>query len=229
MTIQLYELCGTDPALVFSPFCWRSRLALAHKGLAFESLPWRFTETARLAFANHDKVPVLVDGGRAVPDSWAIAKHLDAAYPDRPALLAGSTAHYALIAAWNDQVLHAGVVRQVVSDIPALLDEADRAYFVANREKRFGMPLAQVTADRDARLPAFRDSLRPLRAALAEAPYLGGAAPDYADHIVMGSFMWARCCSPVALLEPGDVVHAWRERMLDQYGGMARSAPHVGP
>ena len=49
MARQLYELCGSDPQRVFSPFCWRSRMALAHKGLEFESIPWRFTETQRLS------------------------------------------------------------------------------------------------------------------------------------------------------------------------------------
>ena len=44
MAIQLFELGGADPARRFSPYCWRSRLALAHKGLAVETIPWRFTE-----------------------------------------------------------------------------------------------------------------------------------------------------------------------------------------
>ena len=51
MARQLYELCGTDPARRFSPYCWRSRMALAHKGLEAEVVPWRFTDTAALAFA----------------------------------------------------------------------------------------------------------------------------------------------------------------------------------
>lgn len=101
----------------------------------------------------------------------------------------------------------------------------ERPYFIASREKRFGMPLAEVTKDREARLPAFRESLLPLRLALRGRAFLGGAAPDYADHIVMGGFLWARSVSPLVLLAPDDAVQAWRERMLDQYGGMARRAP----
>ncbi|MCU0888811.1 MAG: glutathione S-transferase N-terminal domain-containing protein [Rubritepida sp.] len=225
MARQLYELCGTDPARVFSPYCWRVRLALAHKGLDFESVPWRFTETERLAFARHDKVPVLVDGDAVVPDSAAIALHLDAAYPDAPSLMHGNPAPYRFVAAWTDAVLHAGLARLIVSDIPPLLGEAERPYFVASREKRFGMPLAEVTKDREARLPEFRRVIHPLRIALGTHPFLGGEAPDHADHIVMGGFMWARVVSPLALLEPGDALHGWMERMLDQYGGMARAAP----
>jgi glutathione S-transferase len=225
---QLFELCGTDPARVFSPFCWRSRMALAHKGLDFESVPWRFTETGRLAFAKHDKVPVLVDGARTVADSWAIAQYLDEAYPDAPSLLRGNPHPYLFVAAWNDTVLQSGIARLVVSDIPPLLAPEQAAYFHASREKRFGMTLAEVTAGREAKLPDFRATLAPLRQALKGRAFLGGDAPDYGDHIVFGSFMWARSTSPLRLIEPDDAIHAWRERMLDLHGGMARRAPCFG-
>jgi hypothetical protein len=43
--------------------------------------------------------------------------------------------------------------------------------------------------------------------------------------IVFGGFQWARCVSAFPLLTPDDAVHAWRERMLDAYGGIARAAP----
>lgn len=226
MARQLYELCGTDPARVFSPYCWRSRMAMAIKGLDFESVPWRFTERDRLAFAQHDKVPVLVDGDRTVPESWDIAQYLDGAYAQTVPLLRGNPAPYLFVAAWNDAVVQAGLVRLIVSDIPAVLDAPDRAYFSESREKRFGMPLGQVTADREARLPAFRDSLLPLRVALRGRDFLGGTTPDYADCIVFGSFMWARSVSPLPILATDDTLHAWRERMLDLAGGMARQAPN---
>lgn len=228
MARKLYELCGTDPERRFSPFCWRSRMALAHKGLEAEAVPWRFTETEVLAFARYDKVPVLVDGEAVVPDSWAIAQYLDAAYPDGPSLLHGRPAGYRFITAWTDTVLSVGIARLIVSDILPLLGDKERAYFVESREKRFGMPLEAVTSDREARLPAFRASLQPLRATVAVQPFLGGEGADYGDYIVFGSFMWARSTSPLRLLEPDDPVHAWRERMLDLHGGLARRAPCFG-
>ncbi|MCW8088188.1 glutathione S-transferase family protein [Sabulicella glaciei] len=228
MARRLYELCGKDPARVFSPYCWRIRMALAHKGLEFESVPWRFTETERLAFANHALVPVLVDGERVVADSWAIALHLEETYKQAPALFRGDPDTYRFLVAWNDSILQGGLARFIVSDIPSLLGDAERAYFIESREKRFGKPLHEVTAGREERLPEFRASLQPLRVALRSAPFLGGATPDYADYVVLGSFMWARGVSPLRILEPGDAVHAWRERMLDLHGGMARGAPCFG-
>jgi glutathione S-transferase len=112
-----------------------------------------------------------------------------------------------------------------VSDIPPLLDAPDHAYFVASREKRYGKTLAEVTAGREERLPAFRASLLPLRHALRGRDFLGGSAPDYADCTVFGGFMWARVVSPLELLAADDAVYAWRERMLDLHGGMARRVP----
>lgn len=229
MARKLYELCGTDPERRFSPFCWRSRMALAHKGLEAEAVPWHFTNTEALAFAKYDKVPVLVDGEAVVSDSWAIARHLDAAYPDAPSLLHDRPSAYRFVSAWTDTVLSTGIARLIVSDIPALLGAKERAYFIESREKRFGMALEAVTEGREARLPAFRASLQPLRAAVEAQPFLGGDdGPDYGDYIVFGSFMWARSVSPLRLLEPDDPIHAWRERMLDLHGGLARRAPCFG-
>jgi glutathione S-transferase len=63
-----------------------------------------------------------------------------------------------------------------------------------------------------------------LRITIAGQAFLGGEQPDYADYIVFGSFMWARCVSPLPMVESGDPVHAWMERMLDLHDGMGRKA-----
>ena len=227
MARLLYDLCGRDPALRFSPYCWRTKLALAQKGLEFETIPWRFTDRAPLAAHGAEKVPLLLDGDRAVSDSWTIAEYLEDTYPDRPSLFGGEggRALAKFINAWADAVLIAGIAKLVVSDIPDLLDPADRDYFVTSREKRFGMKLAQVTADRDKGVAGFRAALMPLRMIVRSRPFLHGEAPAYADAIAFGSLQWARCTSAFPLLEKDDPVHAWRERMLDAHGGIGRNAP----
>ena len=60
--ITMYDLAGAEMDRRFSPFCWRSRMALAHKGLAVETVPWRFTEKDKLPQPNAGRVPVIVDG-----------------------------------------------------------------------------------------------------------------------------------------------------------------------
>ena len=225
MARKLYELVGADPRRRFSPFCWRARMALAHKGLDADMVPWRFTEATALRFAHYDKVPVLVDDDRVVTDSTAIATYLDDAYPNRPSLFRGDAASRRFTIAWTNSVLHPAVARLIVSDIPALLAEPARSYFIASREQRFGMKLDEVTADRADRVGEFHALLLPLRTVLAEQHFLGGDAPDYADYAVFGGFQWARCVSAFELLDRGDLVRSWRERMLDLYGGLARAVP----
>ena len=55
MALKLFELVGTDEQRPFSPFCWRTRMALAHKGLSAQSIPWCFTEKDAIAPHNSEK------------------------------------------------------------------------------------------------------------------------------------------------------------------------------
>jgi glutathione S-transferase len=225
--LRLYELCGADPARLFSPYCWRVRLALAAKGLAAETIPWRFTEKDAIATHGADKVPVLLHRGRAIAESFAIAEYLEDTFPDRPAIFGGAPGRdlARFVNAWADAVVIPGIARLIVADIPALLDPADAAYFRASREKRFGMTLDAVQADRDTAVQAFRQALHPLRMVVRSRPFMSGEAPMQADAIVFGCFQWARCTSPFRLLEPDDPVEAWRQRMLDLHGALARQVP----
>ena len=227
MAIKLYDLAGADPNRRFSPFCWRARLALAHKGLEVETIPWRFIEKDVIAFSGQDRVPVMIDGPKTVFDSWTIATYLEQTYPDRPSLFGGEPARTVthFVNAWADNIMHPGIARLVVADIYDKLHTKDRAYFRTSREKRFGMSLEAVCADREQHVAAFRQSLTPLRIMLTARPYLGGAAAAYADYIAFGGFQWARCVSSFELLAPDDPVAAWRERILDAFDGLARKAP----
>jgi len=227
MSLKLFELVGTDAERPFSPYCWRTRLALAHKGLTAESIPWRFTEKAAVAAHGSEKVPVMLDGDKTVADSWTIANYLEDAYPDRPSLFggAGGRAMARLINAWGDIAVIGGIFPLIIADIPKNLAAEDAAYFRASREARFGKSLEGIMAARDQGVVNFRKSLEPLRQTLKTQAFIGGNAPDYADYIVFGGFQWARVVSPFKLLEDGDSVYAWRERLLDAFDGLARKSP----
>lgn len=229
MTITLYELAAADPAIRFSPYCWRTRFALAHKGLAVDGVPWHFTQTERLAFSGQGKVPVLVDGETTVSDSWAIAVYLDETYPGRPSLFGGAAgrAHAAFINAWTDSVLHAGISRLIVADIWAAQRAEDQPYFRQSRERAFGQSLEDVVAGRDERVEAWRLTLAPIRLTLKRQPWLGGEAPDYADYIVLGSLQWPHCISRFKLLEDSDPVRQWQMRGQALFDGLGANAPTV--
>ncbi len=225
MAITLYELAGRDPELRFSPYCWRIRLALAHKGLTAKTVPWRFTEKAKLAFSGSERVPVLVDGGKPVSDSWVIANYLDTAYDLHPPLLGGTPAHLRFLNAWTDGVVHPLLARLVMSDIHAILAPEDQDYFRSTRERAFGKTLEAVVADRETTgAAAFRAALAPVRTVLKAQPWLGGEAHDYADYILLGSLQWARCVSRFALLAEDDPVAEWHARGLALFDGLLAGA-----
>jgi glutathione S-transferase len=224
--LELYDLAGAEEDRRFSPYCWRARLALAHKGLPVATIPWRFTEKDRIASSGQGRVPVLVDNGRWIADSWAIANHLEDAYPDRPSLFGGETgrALSRFYNSWADAFLQPALIRFVLLDIWRHVHDKDKAYFRRSREERFGMTLEAFVADREQRLDGFRQSLAPLRLALQAQPFLGGAQPLYADYIVFGGFQWARCISDFKLLAADDPISVWRGRMLALFDGLAGAA-----
>lgn len=230
MPITMYDLAGIESDRRFSPFCWRTRMALAHKGLAVETVPWRFTEKDKLPAPNDGRVPVIIDGGTVIHDSSAIADYLERQYPDRPSLFAGDSARALtrFVQNWVETVLHLGVVRLVLLDIHAHIGPEDQAYFRQSREPRFGMTMEEFVGDREARLPAFRASLDPLRRTVERQDFVAGATPGYADYIVFGAFQWARAVSAFELLAEDDPVRAWRSRMLDLHGGVARQTRAYG-
>jgi glutathione S-transferase len=227
MEMVLYDLAGEDPERRFSPYCWRVRMALAHKGLPVRTVPWRFTDKDVIAFTGQGLVPVLVDGEQHVHDSWAIAVYLEERYPDRPSLFGGAAAMALtrFVNAWADRVMTAAVAPLIVADIVSRIHEKDRSYFRSSRENRFGRRLEDVSADRDTRVESFRQTIEPLRTLLRLQPYIAGDAPAYADYIPFGVLQWARAISPFKLLEDEDPVLAWRDRLLDAFGGLARNSP----
>ena len=230
MTIILHDLAGAETDRRFSPFCWRAKMALAHKGLEVETVPWRFTEKDKLPQPNAGRVPVIVDGSQVVHDSTAIADYLETRYADRPSLFGGEIgrALTRFVQNWTETVVQPALIGFVVLDIYRHVAPQDRDYFRQSREERFGTSMENVVADRQARLPAFRESLAPLRRTVERQGFLGGEKPAYADYVVFGAFQWARAISDFELLAADDPVYAWRGRLLDAFGGYARKSPAYG-
>jgi len=226
---QLYELCGENRDLRFSPYCWRARLMLAHKGLAYEPVPITFIEKQPLESAGSKTVPVLNDNGTWVKDSFDIALYLEDTYPEKP--LFGNDiarAQAVVLNDWLNRTLVLGIFPMIVADIHGYLDAKNAAYFRETREKFLGCTLEDAQGTRAERLAPFRASLAPLRAALKAGDFLAGDAPGWLDHAAFGPFIWAFLASKLELLDKDDPLHSWRERMFDLFGSdahaMARAA-----
>jgi glutathione S-transferase len=223
--ITLYEIVGAK-GLSFSPNCWRTRMALAHKNLPYDSAPLRFSDIASILDGKQKTVPVIDDSGRIVADSWAIANYLEDNYPRAPSLFGGGAGRdlTLFVQSWTVDFLHRGVIDLILLDIYEQLHEADKPYFRESRERRFGRPLEAIQAGRETRVAAFRASLQPLRTTLTGQPWLGGKSPLYADYLVFGAFQWGRMVSRFVLLAEDDPIAGWFERCLDLFDGLGRNA-----
>ena len=221
--IKMYDLAGADKNRRFSPYCWRIRMALAHKRLNVECMPWHFTEKDKIKFSGQERVPVLIDGSNTISDSWEIAKYLESSYPDRPSLKLDN-GEVLFIKFWSETVLHPELLQLLVMDIHDNLSLEDQSYFRESREKMLGKTLEEVVANRQERLPRIQKLLTPLRSTLSKQEYLSGENPGFSDFIVFGAFQWARCVSGFSILNADDIVFKWRDKMLNIYEGLALSA-----
>ncbi|SEQ06194.1 Glutathione S-transferase [Faunimonas pinastri] len=223
----LFDLRGGDPGLRFSPYCWRAKMALAHKGLAFDTNAVTFTEIEHATDGFSATVPVLHDGGTRIRDSFDIALYLDRTYPERP--LFGDPAIVALarfVENWTFLSVNALGMKMIVSDIHAALDENDRAYFRQSREARLGRSLEEAQLGVAACRGDLKKALEPARRALSDSEWLSGAEPRFPDYILFGSLMWIHTISRDPLFAPDDPVGHWFERAARLYPelGIAQSA-----
>ena len=227
MSLTFYERVGHEGRRP-SPFSWRTRYALAHKGVPFEVRPVRFAdvETIRNLSGQH-LTPILKHGDDVVHETWDIACYLEEQFPDRPSLFGGEIgrgiAHF--INAWSETQLGPPLRRVIYADFPAVLDSVDRAYFRASRERALGMSLEDACADPESKLTAFQEACAPLARVLTAQPYICGAAPAYGDYIVFSMFQMARLGSPKEVIAEGSPIATWRTHMIALFDDLGDRFP----
>ncbi|WP_368039747.1 glutathione S-transferase N-terminal domain-containing protein [Ruegeria atlantica] len=221
---RLFEVVGENPKAHLSPYCWRSRMALAHKQLSFDSEPWRITEKQRIARSGGVTAPVLVDGNQWVRDSWFIASYLDDTYPGHPLFASPSDKAKSLfVNHWADNTLHPLIFRAVIAEQFPLTAKCDKDYYRERTLRKFGQTVEEIGADPESARHATKQALIPLEVTLAETPFLGGVAPDYSDYILFGTFQWPRVVSLTTFWPPESALHRWFEELLGAFDGMGRA------
>jgi glutathione S-transferase len=224
--ILLYDLVGADPTRPFSPHCWKTKMSLEHKGLAYRTIPTRFVEVPQVEAGISKTLPVIRDGDKVVADSFAIALYLEETYPERPSLFRGKggEAMARFVERWSQTQLHPFLGSAALLEIFDAQDGENRPYFRESREKRYGKTIEAVSHDRDLHVAAFRQKLEPLRSMLEYQPFLGGQSPLFADYIVFGALQWVRVTSRYEFIDDA-AIRGWLERCLDLHGGVARRVP----
>jgi len=223
--ITLWELGGKGGRR-YSLFSWRTRMALRHKHLSFETFPVCLTDKAAIAFSGGKTVPIIRDGDSVVRDSWKIAEYLETKYPEKT-LFGGDIGRGVTHAfnTWVDRALVAPMMQVVAPDIHERVDAADEQYFRSMAESVAKKKLEDLRAGRDEALQRLGRALDPMQTLLKRQAYVCGELPAYGDYILFSIFQWARVMSPREVLAPEDPVCAWRERMLDLFDGFARNVP----
>lgn len=227
--LDFFELCGGDDSVRFSPFAWRIKLILAHKGVPYESHTISFADKSALLPTGAKTVPVIKDGETWVSESFVIARYLEEKFPERPIFETPLAAEQAvLLNNWFDRNIVMPIFPMIVTDIYDALNDENKPVFRASRESRLGGRRIEDMRDgRDELRAAMKPAFVPLEAILSKQAYLAGDCPAFADYCLMGSLMWPHIVTnfdPVADSAP---LQAWRERMFDQFDGLARNAPRA--
>lgn len=224
MTITLYDLASADDRR-FSPYCWRTRMALAHKGIEHVTVGVGFSAIRRIADGHFRRVPVLDLDGEWIDDSARIAHELERRFPEAP--LFPSPVARALSTFAEDWVgrLLTPIGRIVVPDINERVVAEDHPYFEESRQRWLGMSFEAMRARRDRDVDEVRTALEPVRSVVGEQAFLCGSQPGYPDYQVFGLFQWARTICPVPLVSRDDPVRDWLERCLDLHDAVGRTSP----
>lgn len=229
MTRRLFELVTRD-GISISPYVWRTKYALAAKGLDYESCGIGFVDIPVVCPPNAGTLPILQDfQQRFICDSWEIAAYLDETYGD-PLLFSCEREHSLVLFfdRWLSVEVVPNLLRICALDIYNRLRNADQIYFRHSREVRLGRSLESAHAERERYLPKVRRALEPMRVALRHSAFVGGASPSYADFIAAGAFIWAGSVATIHLLEADDPMLEWLDRCLGLFGGIGSALSLVG-
>jgi glutathione S-transferase len=223
--ITLWELKGRDGRR-YSAYSWRTKMALRHKGLDYESVPVLMGDKQTIAFSGGKTVPVIKDGESVVRDSWSIATYLEDRYPEKT-LFGGDIGRGVTHAfnTWVDRTLIAAMMPVIVADLHQRVDAGDEAYFRSRFEGFLQSTLEQAREREPKALERLQRALEPMQAHLKRQAFVCGAAPAYGDYILFSVVQWARIASPRELFNNSEPLYVWRERMLDLYDGFARNTP----
>ncbi len=173
--LKLYDLAAANVNIRFRPYCFRVKMALAHKKLAVKFLPGHFTEKKEIEFSGKNKFTIHIDGENIIADSWEIAKYLENEYPNSTSLKL-MNGEVIFIKFWTESILHSELLKFIALDIHNSLSPKDKIYFRISREKiNFaGQTLEEVVLNREKRLPHFQKLLSSLRKTLNQQNFVAG-------------------------------------------------------
>ncbi|MDC3096311.1 glutathione binding-like protein [Alphaproteobacteria bacterium] len=207
--IFLYDLSGKNN-IRFSPPCWNVKLCLIHNNIDFETIPIRFTEKNKINFSNQTLVPIVKCGDEIITDSWGIFVWLNNKIKEIKLIPNEQTRVFShFLYFWTSKSLLPLIFKLIANDIPKILDEEDKQYFIETRENRIKKPLKSLLIDKTKSRKQLFQSLITFEKVLAENKFFNGNNPGLPDFIFFGNFMWAEKCSSENLFENLPNIQKW--------------------
>jgi len=223
-----------DEALLWdlsdSPFCLKARICLQLKGVPFRRVTLTVARRRELKRLNPaGKVPVLVHGTDVIADSSAIARFLEARYPE-PSIIPADPAlraYCALVEEWADEALYFVVgafkwlnpenrAAAIGNTIPELADGWLRPVvarvIVRDQRRRYAL-WGYSDASLEQLQLRMHENLVTLESLLEGRAYLTGRTPSVADVAAFAQIAWMRRYAEARLLHGVPGVVRWLERL----------------
>jgi glutathione S-transferase len=229
-TITLFDL-QLQSGCTISPFVWATKYAVAHKGFELDLVPGGFTGIMDRTGGRSERLPVIVDDGEYILDSWVIAEYLDRKYPDRPTLVPHESVKVLteFVEGWLWRTAIGPWFRAFIVDYRDRSLPVDHEYVTRTREQMLGgRKLEEVSIEGKAALAQVPPTLEPFRQLLTQNKWLGGETPNYADYRALAVFLWCASVAATPPLTDDDPLRDWIDRGFDLFGGLGRH-PGMSP
>ena len=211
--IILYDLSGKDN-IRFSPPCWNVKLCLIHNNIDFDTIPIRFTEKEKISFSNQTLLPIIKYNEEIISDSWNIFVWLNDKIKEIKLIPNEQTRVFSqFLYFWTSKSLLPLIFKLIANDIPKILDEEDRQYFIKTREDRLKKPLESLLSDKEKSRKQLFQSLITFEKILANYRFFNGNNLGLPDFIFFGNFMWAEKCSSENIFENLPNIHKWYSKI----------------
>ena len=222
-TVTLYDLQLASGCTI-SPFVWATKYALKHKGLDIECVPGGFTGILERTGGRSERLPVIVDDGEWVLDSWLIAEYLDRKYPDRPPLFTGESMK--ILTRFLEGWLWTTAIRPwfgcYIKDYRDLSLPQDHEYVTRTRENMLGTQAGgSAGGARGSSSPDPADS-RALPPARAGEQVAGRRSAQLLRLSGAGDFPVDGLDRDDTTAHEDDPLRDWLDRGFDLYGGLGR-------
>lgn len=181
----------------FSMFAMRPRIALAEKGVEYESREENLADKSPLLLQMnpvHKKIPVLIHNGKPICESLIIVEYIDEVWKDESPLLPSDPYQRATARFWAD------FVDKKISD-------AARRVWTKKGEEQ------------EAAKKEFIDALVLLEGELGDKPYFGGDTFGFLDIALITFYSWFYAyekCGSFSIEEHCPKLISWAKRCMEK-------------